>query len=90
MGKPFNYKEWAYALDVRDSSKCIVEVRKLLSDSGLDDRQKMVALGFLVDRNKENYINDLKATIGSRNKEIELLKKSNVSTQKKKIIIKKR
>lgn len=89
MGKPFDYKKWANALDVRDSSKCIGEIKKLMSDSALDDRQKMVALGFLIDRNKENYINDLKATIGSRNKEIELLKQKNNVT-KKKIIIKKK
>lgn len=91
MGKSFNYREWVSQIDVKDTTKCLQEVRKLLANSELDDRQKMVALGFLVDKNKELYINDLKATIGSRNKEIELLKKSNAQTaQKKKIIIKKK
>lgn len=90
MGERFPYKEWLSSIDVSDTDKVMVAVRKLLADSRYDDKQKLVALGLLLENNKEKYISKLKSIIGSKESIIKDLKeelKQKTTVEKKKVVI---
>lgn len=77
MGVKFPYREWLSGIDVSDTDCVMASVRKLIADETYEDRQKLVALGLLLESNKERYISKLKSIIGSHLTEIERLRNEN-------------
>lgn len=91
MGEIFPYKAWLSGIKTSDTDSVVIAVKKLFADERYDDKQKLVALGLLLESNKEKYISKLKSIIGNKdniikNLQNELQQKS-IVTEKKKVII---
>lgn len=90
MSERFPYKEWLSGIDSTDSDKVMVAIRKLIADERYEDKQKLVAMGLLLEENKEKYISKLKAIIGNKEVIIKNLKNElqlKSSAEKKKVVV---
>lgn len=84
MGKKFDYKEWVSKINTLDTVTVLQEIKKVLADEEFADNQKMVAIGFLIDANKEEYVAKMKCICTNKDKQITDLK-SNIRQLKEQL-----
>lgn len=83
------YIKRAMALNADDPEEIVKGLQNFLNDNTLSPEQKLYAFGYLVNKNKEYYILDLKEQIKKAHLEIQQLKfpKKEKELPKKKVVI---
>lgn len=78
-----NYKDLLKDVDYTNPEDVVKCGLSILQDNEMANEQKLYALGLLINKNKEQYINEIKNRLIKRCEELDQLKSENAALKKK-------